>query len=77
MFTALSEAEDWLYTEGCKDATKSGYVPRLDALKVLGDPITFRYKEVDERKSKKSTAQGRDDQHLCPKPLPRREIHGH
>lgn len=25
------------------------YVEKLDALKVLGDPITFRYKEADER----------------------------
>jgi len=45
----LQEAEDWLYTEEGEDATKSAYVSRLDALKVLGDPITFRYKESEER----------------------------
>ena len=49
MLTALSEAEDRLYTEEGEDATESAYVLRLDALKVLGDPIAFRYKEVDER----------------------------
>jgi heat shock protein 4 len=58
LLTALSEAEDWLYTEEGEDAIKSAYVSRLDALKVLGDPITFRCKEVDERK--KSTAQLRE-----------------
>ena len=39
LLTALSEAEDWLYTEG-EDAIKSAYVSRLDALKVLGDQWT-------------------------------------
>ena len=58
LLAALSEAEDWLYTEEGEDAIKSAYVSRLDALKVLGDPITFRCKEVDERK--KSTAQLRE-----------------
>ena len=58
LLTALAEAEDWLYTEEGEDATKSAYVSRLDALKALGDPITFRCKEVDERK--KSTAQLRE-----------------
>ena len=58
LLAALSEAADWLYTEEGEDATKSAYVSRLDALKVLGDPITIRYKEVDERK--KSTAQLRE-----------------
>jgi heat shock protein 4 len=58
LLTVLSEAEDWLYTGEGEDAIKSAYVSRLDALKVLGDPITFRCKEVDERK--KSTAQLRE-----------------
>ncbi|KAH9949083.1 heat shock protein 70 [Amylocystis lapponica] len=49
LLAALQEAEDWLYTEEGEDATKSAYVSRLDALKVLGDPITFRYKEAEER----------------------------
>jgi heat shock protein 4 len=45
----LQEAEDWLYTEEGEDATKSTYVARLDALKVIGDPITGRYREAQER----------------------------
>ncbi|KAK0505321.1 heat shock protein 70 family [Armillaria luteobubalina] len=49
LFVALQEAEDWLYTEEGEDATKSAYVARLDALKVLGDPITFRWRESEER----------------------------
>jgi heat shock protein 4 len=58
LLTALSEAEDWLYTEEGEDAIKSAYVSRLDALIVLRDPITFRCKEVDERK--RSTVQLRE-----------------
>ncbi|PPQ97892.1 hypothetical protein CVT26_013064 [Gymnopilus dilepis] len=50
LLAALSEAEDWLYTPEGEEATKSAYVARLDALHKLGDPIAFRYKEVDERK---------------------------
>jgi len=50
LLQALQVAEDWLYTEEGEESTKSAYVSRLDALKVLGDPITFRHKEVDERK---------------------------
>jgi heat shock protein 4 len=49
LLAALSEAEEWLYTEEGEDATKSAYVQRLDALKALGDPITFRYRETEER----------------------------
>ncbi len=49
LLVALQEAEDWLYTEEGEDATKSAYVARLDALKVLGDPITFRWRESEER----------------------------
>ncbi|KAK0194877.1 heat shock protein 70 family [Armillaria mellea] len=49
LLVALQEAEDWLYTEEGEDATKSAYVSRLDALKVLGDPITFRWRESEER----------------------------
>ncbi|KAH8107653.1 heat shock protein [Cristinia sonorae] len=49
LLVALQEAEDWLYTEEGEDATKSAYVARLDALKVLGDPITNRYRESEER----------------------------
>ena len=46
---ALSSAEDWLYSEEGEDATKSVYVAKLDSLKLLGDPITFRFKEAEER----------------------------
>ncbi|KIP06106.1 hypothetical protein PHLGIDRAFT_128463 [Phlebiopsis gigantea 11061_1 CR5-6] len=49
LLAALQRAEDWLYSEEGEDATKSVYVEKLDSLKVLGDPITFRYKEAEER----------------------------
>lgn len=49
LLAGLQEAEDWLYSDEGEDATKSAYVERLDALKVIGDPIAFRYKETDER----------------------------
>ncbi|KAH7928945.1 heat shock protein 70 [Leucogyrophana mollusca] len=45
----LQEAEDWLYSEEGEDATKSAYVAKLDALKAIGDPIVFRYREAEER----------------------------
>jgi len=49
LLVGLQEAEDWLYTEEGEEATKSAYVQRLDALKVLGDPIVARYRETEER----------------------------
>ncbi|RXW24318.1 hypothetical protein EST38_g1518 [Candolleomyces aberdarensis] len=49
LLVALQEAEDWLYSEEGEDAHKSAYVARLDILKAIGDPITFRYKENEER----------------------------
>jgi heat shock protein 4 len=49
LLVKLAEAEEWLYTEEGEDALKSAYVERLDALKVLGDPITNRYREAQER----------------------------
>ncbi|KAI0686744.1 HSP70-domain-containing protein [Cytidiella melzeri] len=49
LLVALQEAEDWLYSEEGEEATKSVYVGKLDGLKVLGDPITLRYKETEER----------------------------
>lgn len=49
LLAALSAAEEWLYSEEGEDATKSVYVAKLDSLKVLGDPITFRYKEAEDR----------------------------
>jgi heat shock protein 4 len=49
LLAKLQDAEDWLYTEEGEDATKSLYVEKLDALKVLGDPISARYREAQER----------------------------
>lgn len=49
LLAKLTEAEEWLYTEEGEDASKSAYVERLDALKVLGDPIASRYRENEER----------------------------
>lgn len=49
LLTALAQAEEWLYSEEGEDALKSAYVSRLDALKALGDPITFRYRETEDR----------------------------
>ncbi|KII92197.1 hypothetical protein PLICRDRAFT_36989 [Plicaturopsis crispa FD-325 SS-3] len=51
LLVQLQEAEDWLYTEEGEEATKSAYVERLDSLKVLGDPIAFRYRENETRAS--------------------------
>lgn len=49
LLAALSEAEDWLYTDEGEDSTKSVYTARLDTLKALGDPIAKRYQEHEER----------------------------
>ena len=49
LLAALQEAEDWLYSEEGEDATKSAYVARLDTLKKLGDPVTIRYREAEDR----------------------------
>ncbi|KAH0828092.1 heat shock protein 70 family [Lanmaoa asiatica] len=49
LLTLLQEAEDWLYSEEGEDATKSAYVARLDALKVVGDPIVMRFRETEDR----------------------------
>ena len=49
LLVALQEAEDWLYSEEGEEATKSAYVSKLDALKALGDPITNRWRESEER----------------------------
>ncbi|EIN11202.1 heat shock protein 70 [Punctularia strigosozonata HHB-11173 SS5] len=48
---ALTEAEDWLYSEEGEDATKSVYVERLNKLKALGDPVAARYREAEARPS--------------------------
>jgi heat shock protein 4 len=49
LLSGLQDAEDWLYSEEGEDATKSAYVQKLDALKVMGDPIVLRWKESEER----------------------------
>ncbi|KAF4566317.1 adenyl-nucleotide exchange factor sse1 [Pleurotus pulmonarius] len=49
LLAALQEAEEWLYSEEGEDATKSAYVTRLDALKVIGDPISNRYRQNEDR----------------------------
>ncbi|KAK4055022.1 adenyl-nucleotide exchange factor sse1 [Microbotryomycetes sp. JL221] len=43
------DAEDWLYTEEGEDASKSAYVEKLDGLKAIGEAISLRYRETDER----------------------------
>jgi heat shock protein 4 len=49
LLTELSKDEDWLYSEEGEDATKSAYVTRIDAARKLGDPITTRWREAEER----------------------------
>jgi heat shock protein 4 len=49
LLAELSKDEDWLYSEEGEDATKSAYVSRIDAAKKLGDPITVRHREAEER----------------------------
>src|SRR5712691_4723865 len=49
LLAELSKDEDWLYSEEGEDATKSAYVSRIEAAKKLGDPITTRWREAEER----------------------------
>ena len=49
LLAELSKDEDWLYSEEGEDATKSAYVSRIDAAKKLGDPISTRWRESEER----------------------------
>ncbi|KDQ21253.1 hypothetical protein BOTBODRAFT_25678 [Botryobasidium botryosum FD-172 SS1] len=49
LLAALQQAEDWLYSEEGEDALKSAYVERIEAVHKLGDPISNRYKEAEER----------------------------
>ncbi|XP_051135545.1 heat shock 70 kDa protein 17 [Andrographis paniculata] len=44
----LNEVEDWLYTDG-EDASATEFQGRLDMLKALGNPISFRYDELTAR----------------------------
>ncbi|KAJ4705661.1 putative Heat shock 70 kDa protein [Melia azedarach] len=52
----LDEAQEWLYTDG-EDATAKEFQERLDALKAVGDPIFFRYKELTARPAASEHAQ--------------------
>ena len=58
LLALLSQAEDWLYSEEGEDASKSAYVERLDAAKKIGDPISARYIETENRSA--AAAQLRD-----------------
>ena len=49
LLAELAKDEDWLYSEEGEDATKSAYVSRIDSAKNLGDPITARWREAEER----------------------------
>ncbi|KAI8343032.1 heat shock protein 70 family [Chlamydoabsidia padenii] len=44
----LNTVVDWIYDEG-DDQPKSVYVEKLDALKVIGNPVMDRYREAEER----------------------------
>ncbi|KAK4768891.1 hypothetical protein SAY86_027041 [Trapa natans] len=44
----MDAVQDWLYTEG-EDATASEFQERLSSLKAVGDPISFRLKELTAR----------------------------
>jgi heat shock protein 4 len=44
----LDETENWLYEDG-ENETKSVYVKKLEELHKLGNPITTRYYEHENR----------------------------
>lgn len=44
----LEEVQEWLYTDG-EDANATEFQERLDSLKAIGDPITFRASELTAR----------------------------
>lgn len=46
---ALNEQEEWLYSEEGEDAKKSDYVSRLETLQKLGNPISSRWRENEDR----------------------------
>jgi heat shock protein 4 len=48
LLALLNATEEWLYEEG-EEATKSTYVIKLAELQKLGDPITKRYREDEDR----------------------------
>lgn len=47
--SALTNGEDWLYSDEGEDATKSTYQNKLGELKAFGDPVNLKYKENEER----------------------------
>lgn len=65
LLAALAEAEDWLYTEEGEDATKSAYVSRLDGLKAIGDPISNRYRESEDRSKNLTILRATIDQYMA------------
>ena len=65
LLKGLQEAEDWLYTEEGEEATKSAYVSRLTDLKKFGDPISFRFKEVEERRKASSNLRETLDNYMA------------
>lgn len=48
MLKLLDDTENWLYEEG-ENETKSVYVKKLEELQKLGNPITNRYYEHENR----------------------------
>jgi len=45
--SALTSAEDWLYDN--LEATKAQFIEKLEELKILGDPVVWRFKEAGMR----------------------------
>lgn len=52
----LDEVQEWLYTDG-EDASATQFEERLNFLKAIGDPILFRYKELNARPAASAHAQ--------------------
>lgn len=44
--SALTEMENWLYTEEGESATKSMFIEKAEFLRKIGDPIAFRAREA-------------------------------
>ncbi|WOG91848.1 hypothetical protein DCAR_0311103 [Daucus carota subsp. sativus] len=44
----LEQVQDWLYNDG-ENASAAEFQQRLDSLKAIGDPISFRYRELTAR----------------------------
>lgn len=49
LLAILAESEEWLYTDEGEEASKSAYVERLDAAKKIGDKVSARYLESENR----------------------------